>query len=101
MVCQKLSAIPWQHLLTWTDEINQDASAPVYAIGMDMYILRPSYGQGITMFATHAPVRVCPAYCGKYCEGPKLGLKLCDAQLAITRLVYLKAFCSRKSLLRY
>ena len=30
----------------------------------------------ITMFATHAPVRVCRAYCGKYCKGPKLGPKL-------------------------
>ena len=32
--------------------------------------------KGITMFATHAPDRVSLGYCGKYCEGLKLGHKL-------------------------
>ena len=30
----------------------------------------------ITMLATHAPVRVCLEYCGKYHEAPKLERKL-------------------------
>ena len=30
----------------------------------------------ITMFGTHAPGRDCLRYCGKYCEGPRLGQML-------------------------
>ena len=34
-----------------------------------------NYFQSITMFATRAPIRVCRAYCGKYCEGSETWAK--------------------------